>query len=254
MRPSITLLLAILAFVVSLAHAETAGSLIAQGDAFDVRLQTADALAVYLKAEKLEPANAELLVKIAKQYGESMVTLTKADDKRRIGGIAVDYAKRAVALAPKSGLAHLALAICYGRVILVVPNKTKVEYSRLVRDNVELATKLDPSQDFAWHVLGRWHQGVSTVNGVLKLLIKIIYGGLPKASLPEAVACFEKAIKLNPDRLCHVIELGRTYAFMEKYAEARKLIERGLAMPNKEPDDPRTKDRGRDTLKEIRGK
>jgi tetratricopeptide (TPR) repeat protein len=194
-----------------------------------------------------------LLVKIAKQYGESMVGQTSKSEKKRLGFLAIEYAKRAVALAPKSGEAHLALAICTGRVVNLVSNKTKVEYSRIVRDEVRLATELDPSLDFAWHVLGRWHQGVCTVNGVLRALIRVIYGGLPDASLTEAAECFEKAMKLKPDRLCHVIELGRTYALLGKYEEARKLIERGLAMPNREPDDPSTKLRGQATLKAIEG-
>lgn len=63
--------------------------------------------------------------------------------------------------------------------------------------------------------------------------------------------CFKKAIALNPNRLLHLVELGRTYAMMGKKAEAKKLLEAGLAMPNKEKDDPETKQRGRATLKEI---
>jgi len=36
----------------------------------------------------------------------------------------------------------------------------------------------------------------------------------------------------------HYIELGRIYAQMGRKEEARKYIQKGMAMPNKEKDDP----------------
>ena len=46
--------------------------LVRKGDQLDAELKTKEALATYLEAEKLQPANADLLHKTAKQYGESM--------------------------------------------------------------------------------------------------------------------------------------------------------------------------------------
>jgi hypothetical protein len=65
------------------------------------------------------------------------------------------------------------------------------------------------------------------------------------------VACFDKAIAINPTRLRHYIELGRTYAQMGKNAEARLFIQKGMSMPNMEHDDPELKQRGRDALAKL---
>jgi hypothetical protein len=65
------------------------------------------------------------------------------------------------------------------------------------------------------------------------------------------VRCFEKAIALNPNRLMHCIEIGRTYALMDRDADARKFITKGLAMPETEKDDPETKNLGRQILKQL---
>ena len=111
--------------------------------------------------------------------------------------------------------------------------------------------KVDPRNDYAWHLLGRWHQSLANIGGTTRALAGIIYGGLPAASNEEAVKCFQKAISLNPRRLIHVVELGRTYAMMGRAAEARRTIQQGLAMPNQEKDDPETKRRGKESLKEI---
>jgi tetratricopeptide (TPR) repeat protein len=71
------------------------------------------------------------------------------------------------------------------------------------------------------------------------------------ATFEDAARCFEKAIALNPNRLMHYIELGRTYAKMNRADEARKLIAKGISMPNTEKDDPETKQLGREILKTL---
>lgn len=171
--------------------------------------------------------------------------------RRRRQEQALDFAKRAVALAPKDASAHLALSICYGKLTDFVSVRTQVEYSTIIYNEAVEATRLDPSLDYAWHILGRWNYGVATLSGFTRGVVKLVYGGMPAASLERAKDCFEKAMKLRPDRLCHVVELGRTLAAMNKKTEARVLIERGLAMKDSERDDPETKERGRETLKAL---
>jgi tetratricopeptide (TPR) repeat protein len=86
---------------------------------------------------------------------------------------------------------------------------------------------------------------------VKRAFAQVAYGKLPSAKHEDAVRCFEKAIELNPDRLMHYIELGRTYALMDRDSEARKFIAKGLAMPETEKDDSETKNLGRQTLKKL---
>jgi tetratricopeptide (TPR) repeat protein len=236
---------------VGLCQAESASSLIAKGDALDAKLQSEAALQTYLEALKLAPKDADLLIKIAKQYGESMTAIRDDAGKRKAGEAALSYSAQALQLAPAKADAHLAVAICYGRLLDLVPARTRVEYSRLVYDHGVKATQIDPRSDYAWHMLGRWNYAVATMSGLTKGLVGLVYGGLPDASLDKAKTCFEKAAKLNGNRLCHVIELGRTLAAMDRDIEAKRLIEQGLAMPDRERDDPETKQRGRATLEDL---
>ena len=62
-------------------------------------LRASEALDFYLAAEKLEPKNASLLVRIARQYRHLMADATTREEKLRLGGIGLDYAQRAAALA-----------------------------------------------------------------------------------------------------------------------------------------------------------
>jgi hypothetical protein len=50
----------------------------------------------------------------------------------------------------------------------------------------------------------------------------------------------------------HYIELGRTYAQMDRKEEARRLITKGLGMRETEKDDPETKEKGREILEKLR--
>jgi tetratricopeptide (TPR) repeat protein len=225
--------------------------LVKQGDVRDAQFKPEAALESYLPAEKLKPDDATLLVKIARQYVYRMADLSSKAEQLKSGRTALAYSERAVKLAPKDSDTHLALAICLGKLSPLVGNKERIEASYKIKSEAEAAVKLNPKSDFAWHLLGRWNQELAQIGGMTRALALIVYGGLPAASYDEAVKCFQKAIALNPSRLIHSVELGRTYALMGRKEEARKFIEQGLALKNRDKDDPETKERGRKTLKEL---
>ncbi len=245
------LLIPLAALLSSLSAFGDFAELVKSGDAHDARFQFDDALKYYLPAEKLEPKDPELLVKISRQYALRMNDLPKESDRIASGRTALAYAERALAAAPNECDPNLSVAICLGKLTPYLGAREKVEASRRIKLTADRAVKLDPKNDYAWHLLGRWHQSLANIGGATRTLAGIVYGGLPAASNEQAVECFKKAIALNPKRLLHVVELGRTYQMMGRNAEAKKYLQTGLAMPDKEKDDPETKRRGRVSLKEI---
>jgi len=245
------LLVASLLVLPVVSGASEAELLIAKGDELDRQFKADEALKYYLPAEKLTPDDPALLVKIARQYVFRMDYLSSDQEKLVSVRTGLQYAERAVKLAPKECDPHLAVAICLGKMTPLLGSRERVEVSRKIKEQAEIAVKLDPKNDYAWHMLGRWHQAMANIGGVVRGIALVVYGGLPEASLQEAERCLKKAQSLNPNRLIHQIELGRTYAMLGRDAEARKLIESGLSMPNKEKDDAETKARGRETLKEL---
>ena len=76
----------------------------------------------------------------------------------------MDYAQRAAALAPNDSEAQLSIAISYGKMLPFMGTKDQMEASRRIKDTADKAIKLDPRNDLAWHVLGRWHRVLSDVN------------------------------------------------------------------------------------------
>ncbi len=245
-----TLILLTAALITGSAFGDFA-ELVKQGDAGDAQFKPEAALQSYLPAEKLKPDDATLLVKIARQYVYRMPDLSSKAEQLKSGRTALDYSERAVKLAPRDSDAHLAIAICLGKLSPLIGNKESIEASHKIKTEAEAAVKLNPKSDFAWHLLGRWNQELAQIGGVTRAIAMVVYGALPSASYDEAVKCFQKAMALNPNRLIHSVELGRTYALMGRKEEAKKFIEQGLAMKNRDKDDPETKERGRKTLKDL---
>jgi tetratricopeptide (TPR) repeat protein len=223
----------------------------ARGDAADLELKTNESLAAYLEAEKLGCKEATVLWKISREYTLEMVDTPSKDQQRALGEKGLAYAQRAIAVDPADAEAQLAVGICYGRTAPLLDNKTKISYSKLVKEHVEKALKLDPSLDYGYHVLGAWNYEVAGLNPVLRALAKLIYGDVPSASYEDAVKNFKKAVELAPQRVSHHIELGRAYAATGQKELARTELNKGLALPSREKDDPAAKERGREALRKL---
>jgi len=231
--------------------AESFDDLLKKGKAFEKEFQANDALLLYLAAEKLKPKNPELLVRIARQYRYLMTDASDTQEKLRLGRMALAYSTRAAECGPKDCDAQLATAITLGKMLPLLPTKQQIVASPQIKESVDKALAVDSHNDTAWHVLGRWNRVLAEVSSAKRLVAGLVYGQLPKGSIEEAEQDMKKAIAINPRRLMHYIELGRIYAQMGRKEEAREFINKGLAMPNIEKDDPETKQRGRETLSKL---
>lgn len=241
---------AALLFACAVAHADVA-ELLKQGDTFDAKLDNAHALESYLQAEKLGADDAETLTRIARQYALLMNDTTSDEEQRRLGEKALQYSKRAVAADPEHAKSVLSVAICYGRLIRFQDTRTKVEYSHFVKDYADRALKLDPTDSYAWHVLGAWNYELAQMGPFARAFVRVVYGGIPPASNEEAERLFRKAVALAPDRVSHHAELGRTLAALGKKDEARVELNEALSLPSREKDDPESKKRAAATLARL---
>jgi tetratricopeptide (TPR) repeat protein len=248
---ALSALLLLFAFTAS-AHADSAiATLMAQGDAYDAKLDNVRALEAYLQAEKLGATGADTLYRIARQYALRMNDTDSESAQRDLAETALVYAKRAIAADPKSAKAQLSAAVCYGRLVPYVSSKQKVEYSRLIKEHAELGLKLDPTDSYAWHILGVWNYELAKMGPIMRGLVKVVYGGIPPASNEEAARLLSKAVALAPERVSHHVELGRAYLALGLEEQARTELQRGLALPDREKDDPVSKQRAREALAEL---
>jgi Tfp pilus assembly protein PilF len=162
---------------------------------------------------------------------------------------ALEYARRAVELDAQNAEAHLRLAIAYGKLTDFVSNKTKLDYSKRIKEEAAKSIELNPSEDLAWHVLGRWHAGIANVNGVMKAMAGLVYGGLPSASNAEAVKCLKRAAELAPQKIYHHSELARVYTQLGQRELATSEWKVVLALPVVDEEDRKDQREAREALR-----
>lgn len=228
-----------------------AAALYDQAAVAESELRTRDALQLFLQVEKLAPDNAKVMQKLARQYSDSTIDATSEEQQLQLLDKALEYSQRAVDLDPQDPINVLSLAITKGKIASLGSNKAKVEAARDIKADARRAIELDPGYAWAHHVLGRWHREVDSLGTIARFFTKMLYGGLPEASVDDAVYHLEKATELDPDSLSHFLELGFAYAAAGEDDLARKNFERGLNMPSREKHDESAKARARKALEQL---
>jgi len=252
MRRAVALLFALL-LPLATARAISVDELIHDGLVAEHRLDSAKALDLFLQADQAKTNDAFILQKIARQYSDSIVDLpdTAIAEKKHRATEALAYAERSVALDPKNAVSVLSLAVCHGTLAVYSDTRTKIRYSRLMKEEAERALALDPNYAWAHHFLGRWNYEIASLGGTTKFFVRIIYGGLPDASTAQAVAYLQRAVALEPNALSHHIDLGFAYLADGQKGKARACFEHGLLMPSVEKHDEIDKTRARAALKTL---
>jgi len=244
------LLLATLAAATAASAADT-DALVHEALAAEARFDSKTALALFLQVDAARPNDPGVLQKIARQYSDLTFDLTDPVEQRRDCEQALAYAQRAYALAPKNPDNALSLAICYAKIGFYADTRTKIENSRFVKQYAEQALALDPDDDFAHHVLGQWHYEVASVGAAKRLLVKLVYGGLPPASTAEGVRQLRRAVELAPDIPAHHAELGLALLADGQRETGERELRKALALPRKLKYDDEAKRRAREALDKL---
>jgi tetratricopeptide (TPR) repeat protein len=245
--------LAFLLFAWPLALAAgTADTLVSQALAAEAHFDAKTALGLFLQAAGARPNDPFILEKISRQYSDSIIDTADPGEKKRRAEKAVAYAQRAVALEPRSAVNLTSLAVCYGKLSLHSSTRTRVAYSRLVKDYAERALALDPNYDWAYHVLGRWNYEVASLDATERFFAGLVYGGLPPASTAEAVRLLRRAVVLAPRIPAHHVELGFAYLADKQPGLARAEFEQAIRLPLREKYDIEEKSRAQTALENLR--
>lgn len=223
-----------------------------QGDALEDAGRSREALEVFLALNRENPANAEILRRIARQLDRLSLAAGSPAEKKRLLDEALDAAQQAVQADPDNSQARLCLAIVCGRIAQQAPPRRQIELSKRIKEEAEAAVRLDPRNDIAWHVLGRWNSEMASVNPFLRGLAQVVYGKFPDASAARAEECFQKALATGPSRVMHHAEYGFLLAAQGRKNDARKQLKAALSLSAKNPEDEETQERARRALSTLR--
>ena len=80
----------------------------------------------------------------------------------------------------------------------------QVRLAKEAQEAARTALQLEPQNDLAHHLMGRWHFEMAQINFVVRQLIRLVYGAaLAPGKFEDALAEFEAAVALNPHKLIH---------------------------------------------------
>ena len=110
---------------------------------------------------------------------------------------------QAIELDGTAALPHIAACTSMGRLALLSDNKTKVRLAHDARAEAVTALALEPSNDLAHHLMGRWHSEMANLNVMVRTLVRVMYGtALAPGQLhnclrkKESLTCFSQPTSL----------------------------------------------------------
>lgn len=203
---------------------------LARGDSAYAHGDLPAAAAAYRQASQDSSGRLPALCRLVRAQSE-MAEDSSGESQQRLLSSAVAHAREAVALAPDSAQAHVWLAAALGRQALREGPKSRLAMAREIKSEVDRSIALDPKIGRAYHIRGLWNRNIASLN-FFERSGAAMFGGVPQgASMDNAVADLEKAVALEPDYVNHRLELGRTYHMLHRDADARRELEKCVALP-----------------------
>lgn len=224
---------------------------ITEADSLVLAKKEKEALQIYLKLLKTDSLNGKLLGKIADLYCE--IGFSKSDEvqQERDYMQAIFYAEKAVSHL-KNDKNYFSLSRAYGRLALVSSTKEQLKLSVKVKDNAEKAVALNPNNDKAWHVIGKWNFRIADLTWIERAVANTVLGGVPEgASFENAKKAFLKASEIKANAIAHQLELAKTLIKLDQEKEALQLLKQAQKLPLLRSVDQRYFEEAKDLIDDL---
>jgi tetratricopeptide (TPR) repeat protein len=247
MKPVFSVLYILFSFLY--AGAQDISVVIKEADRLEAVPNEMAAFLKFKEALKIQSTNIYALSKcseLCSRIGQRETNAKLRDDYYKAAKI---YAETALKVDATSSDANCAMAIALGRSSLTKSGKEKIMTAREIRKHLDVAIKTNPQNFKAWHVLGRWHYEISNLNFAERAIVKVIYGGLPPASLAQSIIAFEKSKAITALFILNYYEMARAYKENDQKDKAIASLRHMLTLSNQTEDDPAIKEKGKALLK-----
>ena len=125
---------------------------------------------------------------------------------------------------PNSADAHYMMGLSMAKLTDLVSVKEKMAYVKDIKLHAEKAISLQPNHVLSLYLLGKWHLEICTLNPIEKSAINLFLGGLPPATLFNAITNFEKVKKIDSSLLANYIDLAKSYQLNNQPVEAKNVL------------------------------
>jgi tetratricopeptide (TPR) repeat protein len=234
---------------------QTVEDLIQEGDKYNTEFQHQKSLEAYKKADKLNPANWDVLWRISRALVDIANKMPESSDKQKEEKFnkykeSFTYADSAVKLAPDQSVTYVRRAIVNGRIALFEGVFSAIGTVNDVKDDCERAIQLNNGgnyiQALSHYVLGRTHAKVCEKSYLLRLPL-----GLGWGDMEVAIREFQNAIKLRPNMRMFYLDLAKAYIEEDEYELAKENLLKVESAPVVLEDDEQYLKEAKQLLKEV---
>jgi tetratricopeptide (TPR) repeat protein len=249
------LTLPILVSLSGILFAQTVEELLQEGDKYNTEFQHQKSLEAYQKADKLKPANWEVLWRMSRALVDIANKMPEETDEQKDAKFSkyrksFVYADSAVKLASDQSITYLRRAIVNGRIALFQGVFSAIGTVDEVKSDSERAIQLNNGgnyvQALSHYVLGRTHAKVCEKSYLIRLPL-----GLGWGDMEIAIRELQNAIKLKPNFRMFHLELAKAYIEEDEY----ELAKENLLLVEKAPfvleDDEEYLKEAKQLLKEV---
>ena len=202
--------------------------LIQEGDKYNTEFNHQKSLETYQKADKLSPANWEVLWRMSRAIVDIGNKMPEESDEQKEAKFnkyknSFVYADSAVKLAPDQSVTYLRRAIVNGRIALFQGVFSAIGTVDDVKSDSERAIQLNNGgnyvQALSHYVLGRTHAKVCEKSYLIRLPL-----GLGWGDMEVAIRELQNAIKLKPNFRMFHLELAKAYIEEDEYELAKENL------------------------------
>jgi len=237
---------------------QTVEVLIEEGDKFSTEFNHQNSLETFQRADKLSPANWEIMWRISRALVDIANKLPEENDTEKEAKVnilreAFLFADSSVKLAPDQSVTYLRRAIVNGKIALFEGVFSAIGTVKDVKADCERAIQLNNGgnyvQALSHYVLGRTHAKVCEKAYLLRLPL-----GLGWGDMEVAIRELQNAVKLKPNFRMFHLELAKAYFEEDEY----ELAKENLLLVEKAPfvleDDDEYLEEANELLKQVEKK
>lgn len=160
---------------------------------------------------------------------------------------AILHGERARALAPDDLDGLYWLLAAKGRLAIQSPPRTTARLAREVYELAHGVLAVDSLHAGAWNALGKLNYEVMRLSSFERFLARVFLGNeaLRRTSWEDAERFHLRAVELDGANPLFRLDLGTTYLFTERYAEAATELQLALDLPPRHPGDALYKEEAR---------
>jgi tetratricopeptide (TPR) repeat protein len=208
--------------------AQNVEELIQEGDKYNTEFNHQKSLETYQKADKLSPANWDVLWRISRAIVDMANKMPEETDEQKEAKFnkyknSFTYADSAVRLAPDQAVTYVRRAIVNGRIALFQGVFSAIGTVDDVKEDCKRAIQLNNGgnyfQALSHYVLGRTHAKVCEKSYLIRLPL-----GLGWGDMEVAIRELQNAIKLKPNFRMFHLELAKAYIEEDEYELAKKNL------------------------------